>query len=212
MINQKRKNQKGFSIMELLIATTVTIVLMSVVALLMSRTFGIRSRESSRTDALTSAQAALNVMSREISNSGYGLAGTYDTIHDNGIVLADSSATRLRVRSNYVNTNTTITDPGEDVTYYFDSSAQSIVRYDPAQTPTTTYLVNRISSVSFQYYNYSGSNSTPTITTSPTAETSRVEIKVTVLLDPVQGQPNGQTVTLKSDITLRNSDYMMSQY
>lgn len=198
--------------MELLIAMTITIVLMSIVALLMSRTFGIRSRESSRTDALTSAQAAINVMSREIANSGYGLAGSFDTIHDNGIVLPDSNLTRIRVRSNYVNTNTTISDPGEDVTYYYDSSAQSIVRYDPAQTPSTTYLVNRISSVSFQYFNYSGSNSTPTVTDVPTAQTSRVEIKVTVLLDAVQGQPNGQTVTLKSDVTLRNSDYMMSQY
>jgi type II secretory pathway pseudopilin PulG len=211
-MKRKNKNEHGFSMMELVIATTVTLVLMSVVALLMSRSFGVRSRESSRTDALTSAQAALNVMSREIANSGYGLSSSYDTVHDNGIVLADSYSTRLRVRSNHINHNTTISDPGEDVTYYYDAGAQSIVRHDPFQTPSTTYLVNRISSVTFTYYNYSGSNSTPTITSTPTAETSRIEIKVTVMLDPVQGQPNGQTVSLKSDVTLRNSDYMMSQY
>jgi Tfp pilus assembly protein PilW len=211
-MKRKNKNEHGFSIMELVIATTVTLVLMSIVALLMSRSFGVRSRESSRTDALTSAQAALNVMSREIANSGYGLSSAYDTVHENGIVLADSDSNRLRVRSNHVNNNTTISDSGEDVTYYFDSESQSIVRHDPFQTPSTTYLVNRISSVTFTYYNYTGSNSTPTVTNTPTSDTSRIEIKVTVMLDPVQGQPDGQTVTLKSDVTLRNSDYMMSQY
>lgn len=207
-----KKKEKGFSILELLVAMTITLVLMSIVAVLMSRAFGVKSRESSRTDALTSAQAALNVMSREIANSGFGLATNLDTVHDNGIVLADSSATKLRCRSNFINTNTTTSDVGEDIMYYFDSSAQSIVRHDPAQNPSTTYLVNRISSVSFQYYDYTGSNSTPTISTTPTANTGRVKITVTVNMDAVQGQPGLQTVTLTSDVTLRNSDYMMSQY
>jgi type II secretory pathway pseudopilin PulG len=215
----RKKQDQGFTLIELLIAMTITIVLMSIVALLMSRAFGIRSRESSRTDALTSAQAALNVMSREIANAGFGLStDTYNTIHFNGIILADSSSTKLRVRSNYINTTdngghaTTTEDVGEDVTYYFDSAAQSIVRHDPAQNPKTTYLVNRISSVAFSYYNYTGSNSTPTITDTPTANTSRVKITVTVQLEAVQGQPTGQTVTLNSEVTLRNSDYMMRQY
>ena len=201
-----------------MIAMTVTVVLMSVVAALMSRALGVKSRESSRTDALTSAQAALNVMSREIANSGFGLADNFGSIHNNGVVLADSSSNKLRVRSNYNNSADggghpdTTGDVGEDVTYYFDSSADSIVRHDPAQNPSTTYLVNRISSVNFVYYNYTGSNSTPTETTTPTIDTSRVKITVTVLLEAVQGQPTGQTVTLTSDVTLRNSHYMMSQY
>ncbi len=216
---KRKNNQKGFTIIELLIAMTITLVLMSIVAVLMARAFGVRSRESSRTDALTSAQAALNVMSREIANAGFGLsADTFNTIHFNGIILNDSTSTKLRVRSNYINTSdngghaTTTEDIGEDVTYYFDSDAQSIVRHDPAQNPSTTYLVNRISNVSFSYYNYIGSSSTPTVTTTPSENTSRVKITVTVQLEAVQGQPTGQTVTLNSEVTLRNSDYMMRQY
>ncbi len=208
----KKKKEGGFSLIEMLIAMTIVIVLMGIVSVIFSRALGVKRRESSRTDALTSAQAALNVMSREIANSGYGLADNFSTVHNNGIVIADSNSTRLRVRSNTVNTNTTTSDVGEDVTYYFDSTAQSIVRHDPAQSPSTTYLVNRISSVSFVYYNYTGSSSTPTTTTVPTADTSRVRITVTVQLEAVQGQVNGQSVTLTSDVTLRNSDYMMSQY
>lgn len=209
----KKKNEQGFTLIELLIAMTMIIIIMSVASVLFGRALGTRSRESSRTDALTSAQAALNVMSREIANSGYGLSqNDYDTVHYNGIVLADSSSTKLRIRANIVNTNTTTNDIGEDVTYYYDTTAQSIVRHDPAQSPTTTYLVNQISSVAFQYYNYSGSSSTPTITDTPTSTSSRVKITVTVKLGEVQGQPTSQTVTLTSDVTLRNSDYMMSQY
>ncbi|MBX7171289.1 MAG: prepilin-type N-terminal cleavage/methylation domain-containing protein [Pyrinomonadaceae bacterium] len=210
---QKRKNEKGFTLIEMLVAMGVILVTMAAVSVLFSRALGVRSRESSRTDALTSAQAALNVMSREISNSGYGLSqNDYDTVHNNGIVLADSNSTKLRIRCNVVNTNTTTSDVGEDVTYYYDSGAQSIVRHDPAQSPSTTYLVNQISSVTFQYYNYTGSNSTPTITDTPTENTSRVKITVTVKLGEVQGQPTNRTVTLNSEVTLRNSDYMMSQY
>ena len=212
MRNLKNNNESGFTFLELLISMTIIIILMGVVSLIFGRALGVKSRESSRTDALTSAQAALNVMSREIANSGYGLADSTDTVHDNGIVLADSNSTKLRVRSNVVNNNTSTSDVGEDVTYYYDSDTLSIVRHDPAQNPSTTYLVNRISNVFFEYYNYTGSSSTPTVTASPTVNTSRVKITVTVNLEKVQGQPNGQTITLTSDVTLRNSNYMMSQY
>lgn len=212
MKNIKGKKEAGFSLIEMVVTMAIVIILMGVASLIFSRALGVKSRESSRTDALTSAQAALNVMSREIANSGFGLASNFDTVHNNGIVLTDSSSTRLRVRANIFNTNATTTEIGEDVTYYFDSSAQSIVRHDPAQNPSTTYLVNQISSVSFQYYNYIGSSSTPTITDTPTANTSRVKITIIVQLAEVQGQPTGRTVTLTSDVTLRNSDYMMSQY
>ena len=212
MNNLKKRNESGFTLMEMLIAMTIVIILMAVVSLVFGRALGVRSRESSRTDALTAAQAALNVMSREISNSGYGLADDNNSIHNNGIVVADSTSSRLRVRANVVNTNLTTSDPGEDVTYYYDSSSQSIVRHDPAQSPSTTYLVNQISNVSFSYFNYTGSSSTPTETTTPAANTSRVKITVTVQMAEVQGQPTGRTVTLTSFVTLRNSDYMLSQY
>ncbi len=69
----KKKKSSGFSLIELMIAMTITLVLLGLVSTLFARSLGIRSRESRKTDALTSAQAALNVMSREISNSGFGL-------------------------------------------------------------------------------------------------------------------------------------------
>src|SRR4051812_29750237 len=91
-----KKEQRGFSVIELLISMTASLVLMGVVTLVLGKALSTRSRESRRADALTSAQAALNVMSREIGNAGYGLSDSTKTFHDNGIVYADSGAQKLR--------------------------------------------------------------------------------------------------------------------
>jgi len=184
---------------------TIMLVLMGLIGTLFSRSMGVRSRESRRTDALTSAQAALNILSREIADSGYGLT-------DNGIVLADSGANRIHFRANIQNSNTVTNEAGEDLTYYFDQPTQSIVRYEKiGNSGTTSAIVNRVSNVTFRYYNYTGSSSTPTITTAPTVDTCRVEITVVVTLDPVPNMP-AQTVSFVTDVTLRNSNYMLNQY
>lgn len=210
MKHPKSKNTnsiKGFSLIELLIAMTVTLVLMGIASTLFSGALGTKKRESRKTDALTSAQAALNIMSREIANSGYGLEG-------NGIVLSESNSSRIRVRANLVNTNLIINDAGEDVTYFFDNATDSIVRYDlNAVNPKTSVVINKISEVNFCYYTYTGTNSNPVgCGVAPTADTGRVRITVTVRLEEVQGQPKNQTVKLTSDVTLRNSQYMLNQY
>lgn len=218
----------GFSLVELMIAMTIMLVLLGLVSTLFSRALGIRARESRRTDALTSAQAALNVMSREIANSGFGLYADSVTKKPlNGIVIADSNVNKIHFRSNLDNVKDPITNTnpigttGEDITYFFDSVTDSIVRYDNnavlnpltgVYQPQTSVIINRISNVTFDYFNYSGSVSTPTLTTTPTVNTGRVRITVTVNLEPVQGQPDNQKVTFTSDVTLRNSSYMLNQY
>lgn len=213
MKHKNKYHQSGFSLIELLIAMTVILVMLGAASTLLFRAFGTRTRENQRTDALISAQAALDSMSREIANSGYGL-------ETNGIVAADSHGKRLHFRANIVNDESTdpanptlkTNDPNEDVTYYFDNSTQSILRYDRWANPTTTVIVNQISDVSFNYFDYSGSTSTATPKTVPTNDTGVVRITVLVRLDAVAGQPSNRTITLTSDVTLRNSEYMRYQY
>lgn len=218
MNNGKVKKNRGFSLLELLIAMAIMLMLLGAAATLLSSALSTRSRESRRTDALTSAQAALNVISRETSNAGYGIIETNQS--SNGLVLADCGAQRIHFRANVANDDLITNSPGEDVTYFFDDDTDSIVRYDRygawssvqnKYVPETSVVVNRISSVNFLYFSYTGSNSTPTQTSVPTADTGRVRINVTVTLDPVPGQPN-DTVTFTSDVTLRNSNYMLNQY
>jgi prepilin-type N-terminal cleavage/methylation domain-containing protein len=202
----KNIKNRGFSLIELMIAMAITLILMGLATTLFAGALGIRSRESRKTDAITSARAALSAISREISNSGYGLT-------NNGIVTVDSGEQRIHFRANLFNEDYTTDSVGEDVTYFFDSATQSIVRYDPNTTPTTSVIVNRISNVKFSYYDYVGGSSTPSAAlTTPTSNTGRVMITVTVKLEDVVGQPKNQTVTFTSDVTLRNSTYMLNQY
>ena len=223
MKKTKSKNNAGFSLLELIIAMTVMLVLLGLVSNLLAKSFNVRTRESQRTDALTSAQAALNVLSREIANSGFGVySGSNARLASNGIIAADSNAQRIHIRSNINNVGPTTVpagstvlstnEPGEDITYFYDSATDSIVRYDPNDSPQTSVVVNKISDVTFQYFDYVGASSSGVVVATPTNDTGRIRITVTVRLENVQGQVNPQDVTFTSDVTLRNSNYMLNQY
>ena len=212
----------GFSLVELLIAMTITLLLLALASGLFSRALGTRARESRRTDALTSAQAALNVMSHEISNAGFGIyyLNNGTRFPSNGIVTTtadDSNNKRIHFRANVENTDGETKSPGEDITYFFDSDTDSIVRYDAhgidKDTPLTSVVVNKISDVTLAYFNYDGVTQPPKDgSVTPSENTGRVRITVTVKLDHVQGQPDNQVVTFTSDVTLRNSNYILYQY
>jgi len=202
------RGMKGFSLIELIFSMVLTLVILGIAVATFSSALRTRERESSKTDAITSTQAALNIMSREIGNSGFGL-------NTNGIVIADSTDKRLHIRAN-INNDSATDDPGEDITFYWDSTTQSVVRYDAFNGGSTSGIINRVSDVDFLYYNYTYNLATNTVevTESPTAaiNTGRVNITLEVTLAPVPGQPINQSVKVSSDITLRNSTYMLGQY
>ena len=216
------KNQAGFSFIELLLAMTIMLVLMGIISTLVGRAMSVRIRETQKSDALVSAQAALSIISREVANSGFGIYDNAATKGaNNGIVLADTDQDQIHLRTNIFNTgdrtDTTTTlqtaQEGEDVTYFLDAATNSIVRYDKnASDPKTSVVVNRISKLTFMYFNYNAVNSTFVASDTPTATTGRVKITVEVVLDPIVGQPNPATVIFTSEVTLRNSSYMLNQY
>ena len=201
-IDRHNSHELGFTMVELVLSMAITTLILGVAIIGFSQAMSMRARESSKTDAITSAQAALNVMSREIGNSGFGL-------NDNGVVT-DSTATMLHIRSNFSNNNSTTSDAGEDIIFYLDGSGvnQSVVRHDN-NTSETSGIINRISSVNFVYTNYTSAGSS---TGSAGRDTGKVTITLIVNLPNVQGQPANQTVTVTSDVTLRNSEYMRGQY
>lgn len=201
--------ERGFSLVELLIALVISAIIMGAAVTIFSNALSTRSRESSKTDAITSAQAALSVMSREIGNAGFGLEhnglGWYDV---NNAWFTDCTTQMLRFRTNVSNNDAATDGPGEDVAYYFDSASQSVLRHD-RNTGVTSGIINRISNVTFAYQNYVNIGTPPT---GPSDTTGKVTITLTVNLENVTGQPTNQSVTLKSDVTLRNSPYMLSKY
>ena len=91
--SNKKNLNSGFSLLELLIAMAITMTLMTAAATLLAGSVRMRSRENQKSDALADTQRALNIMSREIANSGFNLT-------NNGIVPADSGLNSIRVRAN----------------------------------------------------------------------------------------------------------------
>src|SRR5438552_18446310 len=110
-----RSTSAGFSLIELMISMAVTLILMGLASALIASSFNVRGRENQKSSALADAQRALNSMSREIANSGFGLT-------NNGIVATESGLNSTRVRANLnaldrETTSSSVVDSDEDVLY-----------------------------------------------------------------------------------------------
>ena len=221
-IMNRDKSGAGFSLFELMIAMTITLVIMVFTSSLLVRAFNIRARENQRSDGLADAQRALNIMTREIANSGFGLT-------DNGIVDADSGLSSIRVRANLnafdgQATSGTISDRNEDIKYslYSTTGSSYIVRLDIGTQNQTTVLANRVDSLKIRYY-----PSRISYTMSPNAGACDISTGASEVLQksnakyivialcvelPAVGKPNSpgyqpaSRVQLVSDVYLRNGD------
>ena len=197
MSNHHLKKEAGFSLLELLIAMTVTLAVMVAASTLLASSLRTRSRENSRSDALAAAQRALSIMSREISNSGYGLT-------DNGIVVADSAADSIRVRAN-LNNDADVDDVDEDIRFILQTANSEIVRYDDSTASSArSVLATNISSLTIKYLNTAG-------TEVGIASAERVSIEVLVNLPAGPEEPAG-TVRLLSQVALRNAPTTLQQF
>ncbi|MDQ1636776.1 MAG: hypothetical protein QOF62_115 [Pyrinomonadaceae bacterium] len=228
----KAGQARGFSLIELMVAMTLTLVITGVAATLLARTMNLRTRTNANADALADAQRALNIMSREIANAGFNLS-------ENGIVAGDSITdsrgnSTLRIRANLnkfhlgASTNaqagigTAVEDAGEDVKFllYAEDNTNLLARFDAYAVAggKSTVLANRLDSLHVHYYSqkvtYGTSGCDITIASSsevnPQAATY-VVLAVCVHLDAV-GKLNGPgyqpptSVLLVSDVALRNSN------
>jgi prepilin-type N-terminal cleavage/methylation domain-containing protein len=217
-IESARTSNGGFSLLELMIAMAIVLITTGLAASLLAGSFNIRSRETQKTAALADAQRALNNMSREIANSGFGLS-------NNGIVTYDSSSTAIRVRANLnafdrETTSTQVSDSDEDVLYnlFTDSTQSYVERIDINSGIRTTILANRVDALVIRYFadkiDYTAGDCR--IDTTATDVTDKSLAKYIVIVACVQlpavgqqGAPGYQPpsrVQLISDVTLRNSD------
>lgn len=206
----------GFSLVELIISMLVTLIILGAGVAAFTSNMRMRTYEINRTDALASTQAAINIMSREIGNSGFGLAHN-DGLETNGlvfsVVFSDCNDTRLHFRANTNNSNFVTSDPGEDVTFYYDAATQSVVRYDKA-TNTKSGIINQVSQVQFTYWNYDYNDDGLIVVSAGTAseQTARITIRLTVLISGDGNANSPRNVKFESDIALRNSQYGLGRY
>jgi type II secretory pathway pseudopilin PulG len=217
-------NEKGFSLLELIVAMGITILLCGLASILLAGSFSVRTRENQKVEALADTQRGLNLITREIANSGYGLT-------DNGIVAADSGVNSIRVRANLnaasgETTSNSSTDRDEDVKYllYTDSNNSYIVRVDINSGAQEMVLANRVDSLNFHYFaskvtyqvqncdiiNVRDSFGNPAGEVASKSGAKYVVMSICVALPAVStpGSPGYQplsSVQLVSDIALRNS-------
>lgn len=221
--SNKKTTSGGFSLLELLIAMVITMALMTAASTLLANALRVRSRENQKSDALADTQRALNIMSREIANSGFNMTG-------NGLVAADSGLNEIRVRANLNRydydpsvtdeSRENVKDTGEDITYFINSADNTmyLARHDKFGTGSTV-LANRIDGMNIHYFDQKVTYVAPPggsdITGVSEAEVSPANAKyiviaISVTLDAV-GQPGSPgyqppySVLLCSDVTLRNT-------
>src|SRR5256885_11939899 len=158
-----KSHEVGFSLVELIIAMTITLVVLGIATTLLAQALNVRTRANDNVDALADAERALNIMSREIAQAGFNLT-------DNGIVAADSvtdangnSTIRIRANLNKFDFSPTISDAarqsigvvdqdlGEDVKYFVwpDDDRHLLARWDRLDSSdgNGTVLANRLDSL-----------------------------------------------------------------
>jgi Tfp pilus assembly protein PilW len=215
-----RTRAAGFSLLELMVAMSVTMVVTVLASNLIAGSLKTRTRENQRAEALADSQRAVYVMSREIANSGFGVVG-------NGIVAADSNATSIRVRANLnafdgQTTSNATSDADEDIKYllYTGGGASYIVRVDVNTGARTTILANRVDSLQLRYYDdridytVADCDITPSAGEAEVANKGDARFLVMALCVqlPAVGQPGSvgyqpaSRVQLTTDVSLRNAD------
>src|SRR5215510_14959397 len=132
----------GFSLLELIIAMAITMVLMTAASTLLANALRVRNRENQKSDALADTQRAINIMSREIANTGFNMT-------NNGIVAADSGLNSIRIRANLNkfdydlsvtdDSRANVQDSGEDITYFINEAENTkyLARHDRFGTGST---------------------------------------------------------------------------
>lgn len=216
----KQTSQRGFSLIELMIAMTVTVVIAGIASSLVAQSFRMRSREDARSDAIADAQRALNIVSREVANSGFGIV-------DNGLVPGDTGPGSIRIRAN-LNAYTRdddgnavagagdVRDADEDLKYsmYNEDSTNRhyLVRYDVTRPGREgiTVLANRLDTFRIDYFDTNGTQLDLVTNPNDAQLTWKVRLTVGVVLpaEGVPGSPGYQpesTINLISDVVLRNT-------
>lgn len=210
-------SERGFTLIEMIIAMVITLIILGVAVAAFTGAIESRMREQGRTDAITSAQAALNIMTREIGNSGYGLLNNGLVVNPVSYSSDNCGENQIHFRANIDNTDLLTTGLGEDITYYFDAASQSVVRYDPAANPQTSGIINSISDVDFLYYNFGVAcpNTPGGCLGDASPDTGKIKITLTVVLDTgtaVNANGNRRNVEITSEVALRNAPTVRGRY
>jgi type IV pilus assembly protein PilW len=185
-----QNKERGFTLVELLIAMAITGIILGAVV----STFIIQRKsyalQEQITEMLQNARAAMETMTREIRMAGYHTIGAaFDGITYN--------AAQLQIRAD-LNSDGDTNDTDENIIYSHDAANLQIIRNAGADQP----LADRIQNFTFNYLDKDGNPTTIS------ANIRQVNIAITARTpkpDPKYAANGGyRTYTLTSLITPRN--------
>lgn len=215
-ITEQKKQEAGFSLMELVVAMCVMMLITGAATSLLVGAFSVRTREDERTEAIGDVRRALNILSRELANSGYQLPPglSYNSplgpsaVPANGLIPSDCNATSITFVANLdANAGSRDVNGADDaLTYQFtqDGDTGFLVRRALNGGAASQTVANDIDGVQFDYLDRNGAN-----TAGDVSQAVRVRITVWAELNPV-GQPGTTSyqppsqVRLASEVDLRN--------
>ncbi len=185
--------KKGFTLIELLAGILVSAILLAgLYSVFFSQQMAFSAQEQVA-EMNQNVRAALDLMTREIRLAGYKTS----TSTFNGIATATSNSIRILAD---LNQDGDTADDNEDISYTYDAAARQICR-NGISLPVEP-VADNVTNLSLQYTLKNG-----TVTSAPAnpADIRKVTISITARTTrPDQGTGTYRTITLSSDIALRN--------
>jgi prepilin-type N-terminal cleavage/methylation domain-containing protein len=215
----KVNNQKGFTLVELLVAMTIGLTLLGAVyAVYRVQAHTVKGQEY-RMEAQEYARVSLDMMVREIRNLGYfptrtACAGAGPS--PGGLVAATAISIHFVYDANGLNG---CTDPAEDITYTYDPNTLNITRTTTNPAATDTLTIGNVTAFQLLYYPRQTGASAPApycisagipsgcsgTLSSSLASVQRVSVSLTVKLQKTDAQFGAQQdITMNSNADLRN--------
>jgi type IV pilus assembly protein PilW len=226
MQNSIKNSERGFTLVELLIAMAISLVVLTSLSSAFISQRKIYDAQEQVTEMIQGARGAMDIISREIRMAGYAPTG-YDSEFESDPTASQTSPMMQRTdptSTRFVgipystsqlgigadlNGDGVIDATNENLNYTYNGTDHQIIRSEVkivSGTATTTDLPlsENIQSFTFQYYDSDG-NATTT-----TADIRQIDIKITARTskpDPNYGQNSGyRTYTLSTYVTPPNLD------
>jgi type IV pilus assembly protein PilW len=201
-----KNNERGFTLVEMLIAMTIGLIIMAALSstfLMQRKTYDVQEQI---VEMVQTARAAMDMMTREIRMAGYDPTGTMQRSDPTGakFVGIPYDADKLQIYAD-LNGDEDTDDSHEYIKYTMDSDYPFEIRRDTGGGRQEFAL--NIQSFTFEYFD---SNGNPTATTADIRQTEITIIARATEPDPDYTHPtygdHYRRYTLTSVITPRNLD------
>lgn len=204
----RQKAEVGFSLLEFLISTSITLVVTGLGLSLLSQGQTMFSSQGAALKSQSQARKTLNLMTSDLRATGCSPV-TITAGNTPGLLSATTNSIRIigDRKGNGTTNAVSADDANDDVTYsqvnsYITRSAPN----DPDYQNTAATLTDQVKSLSFRYFDREGTELTPPTGGSLNADQRAqvVRVLVTLTIDIVESGKSTRTLTMESPITLRN--------